>query len=240
MWAYDLGAGSAEGVSIVIDAIGGIIASGQFSGTGDFNPYSGVANLTSNGNQNIYVLKLYVSPLPIELLSFNATKNKTAVDITWQTATETNNDYFTIEKSKDGNEFTDAGKIDGAGNSNVVLDYSFTDKNPSPGISYYRLKQTDFNGEFSYSKIVAVHVNSNASNPFLIYQNQTTAQIIIALTNPQTQPHNLLIYDVAGRVVYEQQIISSTSIINTAFLPGVYIANVTDGQQKFTQKFIVN
>jgi hypothetical protein len=74
----------------------------------------------------------------------------------WATATETNNDYFTLEKTKDGQTFEHVATIEGAGNSKSRLDYSFTDRNPFSGTSYYRLQQTDYDGKFEIFPLVTV------------------------------------------------------------------------------------
>jgi hypothetical protein len=82
--------------------------------------------------------------LPIELLSFNAVPDDKEVRVNWSTASETDNDYFTVEKSKDGIEWRTVAIVDGAGNSNTQLDYETMDYDPYSGLSYYRLMQTDF------------------------------------------------------------------------------------------------
>jgi hypothetical protein len=244
VWAYHFSTGTnVNGMSVVIDPWGGIIASGQFSGTGDFNPYSGIANLTSNGTYNIYVLKLYVSPLPIELLTFEAIQNKTAVDITWQTATETNNDFFTIEKSKDGNEFEEIGNADGAGNSTTVLKYSFTDDKPYTGISYYRLKQTDFNGEFSYSKIVAVRI-TNAENNVVAYPNPFHDKLTVAINSEDNLPYTLILTDLAGRVLLSNEVITEYGFnsyeINAWYLAkGIYLLEVKSQHSSWITKVVL-
>lgn len=100
------------------------------------------------------------STLPIELLEFNAKRNDRYVDLTWQTASETNNNYFTVEKSIDGLNFSSIGNLSGAGNSSSVLSYKLIDSSPTQDrISYYRLKQTDYDGTFTYSDIVSVKPN---------------------------------------------------------------------------------
>jgi len=118
------------------------------------------------------------TPLPIELLSFNTTETSNhSVKIEWQTASEINNDYFTIERSKNGFEWEEIKRINGAGNSSSLLNYTTIDVSPYLGTSYYRLKQTDFDGRFSYSKIVAVNIES--FNTVLIYPNPTNDIITI-------------------------------------------------------------
>ncbi len=106
------------------------------------------------------VLSGISSTLPVELLFFEVEYNKLTefVDLNWETASETNNSHFVIERSDNGHDFYPVGRVDGAGYSNQVLDYIFTDKRPLPGISYYRLKQIDFDNNYSYSEIQSVKI----------------------------------------------------------------------------------
>lgn len=97
--------------------------------------------------------------LPIQLISFKATKQDANVLISWQTATELNNDYFTLEKSKNLDFWSTIAMVNGSGNSNSVLSYSLEDRNPFEGVSYYRLSQTDFDGQSTTFKPVAVDFN---------------------------------------------------------------------------------
>lgn len=111
------------------------------------------------GNEN-------TNPLPIQLLIFTAKPDNKQVELKWATATELNNDYFTVERSIDGISFTPIAVVQGAGNSNIQLNYQTTDIEPLNGVSYYRLKQTDYNGNYTYSQIVPVVFNE--STPQLI------------------------------------------------------------------------
>src|SRR5690606_13994881 len=88
-----------------------------------------------------------VNPLPIELISFTGKTVENTIELAWSTASERNNEYFTIERTDDGIECEVIGTIDGTGNSSTVKGYSFTDTNPKLGTQYYRLSQTDFNGD---------------------------------------------------------------------------------------------
>lgn len=100
--------------------------------------------------------------LPIELISFEAKLNNRQVDIHWATASEQNNDFFTIERSADGLNWEIVTTAAGAGNSIYRIDYAAYDSRPLSGISYYRLKQTDFDGAFEYSNIVSVFNGNEA------------------------------------------------------------------------------
>ena len=106
------------------------------------------------------------SSLPIELLTFTAERQFNDVAVNWTTATEINNDFFSIERSPNGNDWEVIGTIKGAGNSIHETDYVFIDKNPLTGTSYYRLKQTDFNGDYSYSAVESVHFSDYAVRVF--------------------------------------------------------------------------
>jgi hypothetical protein len=112
-----------------------------------------------NGNLEVDHMRITVwstSTLPIELLEFTAVPDGKNVITQWVTATETNNDYFLVERSINGEAFETVGRVDGAGNSTQLLTYKFVDENAVAGTSYYRLRQVDFNGSFSISPIVAV------------------------------------------------------------------------------------
>lgn len=95
--------------------------------------------------------------LPIELTNFSGDCIAEQIELRWTTASEENNNFFTIERSVNGNAFAPIAQIPGAGNSSQPLHYSFIDPHPANGINYYRLKQTDYNGQFSYSKIITVN-----------------------------------------------------------------------------------
>lgn len=94
--------------------------------------------------------------VPIELLSFTGKKLIEKNLLEWTTATEMNNDFFTIEKSDDGISYSELIRIKGAGNSSMNKNYFTTDDEPFPNLTYYRLKQTDFNGDFTYSSVISI------------------------------------------------------------------------------------
>ncbi len=118
------------------------------------------------------------NPLPVELLDFNATMNKNkTVDITWSTASEINNDFYTIQRSDDAVNFESLMEVAGGGNSTAMLKYVAIDYHPLIGISYYRLMQTDYDGKFSYSGIAAVKKDYSFSE-FNIYPNPSDGKSI--------------------------------------------------------------
>lgn len=92
-------------------------------------------------------------PLFVKFSSFTATPQQSKVLLQWQTATETNNNFFTVQRSSNKDNWQDIATVKGAGNSSVAKEYSTTDNNPLKGTNYYRIKQTDFNGRYSYSEV---------------------------------------------------------------------------------------
>ena len=139
------------------------------------------------------------SPFPIELVKFLAKKNENnSVTVSWQTATETNNDYFTIEKSSDFKSWQELAIVSGAGNSNKTLNYSSVDNNPFDR-TYYRLKQTDFDGKYSYSKIIVVEMQQKENSHISIYPNPAYSSITV--TGSKKELSSIIIYNTIGQSV---------------------------------------
>jgi hypothetical protein len=142
------------------------------------------------------------TPLPVTLTYFNATPvNDSFVTLDWETLSEINNDYFSIERSVDALTWETIAIVEGAGNSSSQLTYSAIDDKPENGASYYRLKQTDFNGEFEYSSIVSVYFLSLDENVD-IYPNPT--QSLMTVESNNTELGELEIYNLLGENVTQQ------------------------------------
>jgi PKD repeat protein len=143
--------------------------------------------------------------LPITLASFTGEcKANNTVLLKWSTASEINNDYFTIERSSDAVTWNVISTVAGAGNSNALLNYQFEDDSPLNGTNYYRLKQTDFNGEFEYFDIVAVENCSNNTGEISIYPNPVINQLNITISSVNDANATVLIYDLLGNIVLEK------------------------------------
>lgn len=183
--------------------------------------------------------------LPITLLLFDAVSQGSIVKTTWATALEINNNYFTVERSADGKEFYEVGMVDGAGNSTTTLYYSFDDEKPLDGTSYYRLKQTDYDGAFSYSNIVTVRRNT-VESAVNIYPNPASSLVNIAASNV-SDDIAVSIYDRFGKQVYTSvypvsgKRVSSNIQLNVkdALAAGVYFMQVTTGESSFNEKLII-
>lgn len=170
-----------------------------------------------------------VVPLPIELTNFIAYVQNSWVNLEWQTASEINNDYFTVEKSKTAIDWIIITKVNGAGNSSNTLSYSTTDQTPYNGISYYRLKQTDFDGKYSYSQIRAVNFNDEKTDDIRVYPNPVTDELIIEITGNSKKEVNFEIITSTGAVVYQASVKQKTTVQTSGFASGTYVIRFEKG-----------
>ena len=130
----------------------------SYTGSGYFQIWT---KTIYGGPTSVYLddLSIYESEpvnLPIELIYFRGINEGDANKLIWSTASENNNDYFTIEKTVDGKDFQIVSNIDGAGNSSNIINYQYVDRTFEHIINYYRLKQTDFDGKYDYSDIISI------------------------------------------------------------------------------------
>ena len=179
-----------------------------------------------------------LNPLPIELINFIANLKNGQVDLRWTTASEINNNYFTIDRTIDGINFEQVDMIDGAGNSTTPLDYSTVDKMPIKGLSYYRLKQTDYSGNQEYSALVSI----NFEDEFIvenIFPNPVTDQLTIQFNKSEdVQPH-ISIIDCLGRVVYKYSSSDNTVVVDLSGIAnGIYFLKINGLETLYQQKII--
>ncbi|MEQ9441603.1 MAG: T9SS type A sorting domain-containing protein [Cyclobacteriaceae bacterium] len=131
------------------------------------------------------------NPLPVELVAFNVQAEANQVLLTWETASEINNDFFEIQRSQNAKDWEAIGTVAGAGNSTRSLEYQYKDKYPIIGESYYRLRQVDYDGKFDYSKIRSITVEA-------FTQLNTTVLEIRIYPNPSDGPTKLRIEGLAN------------------------------------------
>lgn len=183
-----------------------------------------------------------INDLPIELLSFEAKQINSHVNLNWSTASETENDFFTIEKTIDGQNFEFVSIVDGAGTSNQINNYFDTDHNPFEGVSYYRLKQTDLNGHSSYSDLKRVEFNSNEIE-FSLYPNPSTGQDFFIEWFNSDSNLNLEIRDITGRLIYTKVLDANSGRnyiqLNDQLAAGTYLVTLSDLRKSFSDKLIV-
>jgi len=149
--------------------------------------------------------------LPVELLYFDAELlKKNQVNLTWKTATEINNDYFIIQRSLNTQTWEEIGQINGAGNSSQILTYNYIDNNPYTGISYYRLKQTDFNNAFSYSQIKVI----NSKELFFIntFPNPSSGEFNFSIYSKNEDLIEVNLYNNLGQLIKNQKLLVNEGI----------------------------
>lgn len=187
-------------------------------------------------------------PLPIELVDFYAEAKKGYVEIKWVTASEKNNDFFTIERSLDGKQFRPIGEVDGQGNSVEMRYYTYEDHSPIHGVQYYQLKQTDFNGDFEYSKIIRVNYMEMLSQfDLTVFPNpvSTTHEFAVQLSSSNKEsPVSIGIYDMLGKkhysaVVDAETVLNEMKISQARLSAGIYIVSVQQADKIIKKRIIV-
>ncbi len=178
------------------------------------------------------------SVLPIELVTFEAKAQENAVQLFWKTETETNNDYFTLHRSNDGKEFMPIAQVPGAGTSSHPNYYYYLDNSFYPGITYYQLQQTDYDGTQSNSKIIAVDVTVTTFTLETCMQNNEM-QLNIYFADEATD-NEIVIMNALGQIVFEEiYFYTSHAVVNLELSPGVYIiTNTTTNARSYT-RFLV-
>lgn len=224
-----------EAFAFVVSATGffsNVTVPGDVSGT----------NLGFNPDFNVIAGGPYhssVAPLPVVLGDFNAVldKQNNSVTLNWLTFSEENNAYFEIEKSLDGRTFAVIGMVNGAINSFDQTDYDFIDQQPYEGMNYYRLKQVDLDGDFTYSSTLTVAIEHTKAqlfpNPvqrFLTIKMETTANTVLE------------VYNLQGQLMQTSWLNDETTqeVELSALQAGVYLVRLSDerGNQLLSQSII--
>ena len=171
--------------------------------------------------------------LPVELLSFRAmvATNGKDVDFRWSTAREINNAYFVLERSRDGQQFNDIGRVNTLnGNSNSIQQYTYRDVDPGRGQWYYRLRQVDVDESFAYSSIEQVSLRLLAED-ITVFPNLLSANETLQLRTDLSNSYRFLIYDGRGRRVFDQQLSGDQSLSLDFLQAGAYIYQLRYGNQ---------
>ncbi len=196
---------------------------------------------------HIRITVYYSALLPVEISNFvNSIQNDKAI-LQWTTTSELNNNYFILERSKDGIQFYSIGEVKGAGKSNQQLDYLFTDEHPLTGISYYRIKQVDYDGSFSYSSILALNYIANGNNPYIsLYpENESNHTLTLQMNNIQSNTSiEIQLIDMQGKIYLDKNIpFSDSNTLIHLSLPyttpsGIYILHVNTSTCHLVRKLI--
>ncbi len=174
------------------------------------NPDSGIAV----GNSGV-IRMTYTAGIPVELINFTALAKDGVVELSWETATEINNQRFEIERRSEITDFRTIGYLEGAGTTTEPKQYIYIDRYVEPGIHFYRLKQIDFNGSFEYSNEVEVNVTGELTfNLSQNYPNPFNPSTVISYRLPVTSDVTLKVYDVLGNEI--------ATLVNEEKQPGNY------------------
>ncbi len=198
--------------------------SAGFITTGTISPYSGGGSL------------------PIKLKYFAATTDNNVVKISWVTAAEVNNDYFTIERSGDGEQYAPITKINGSGNSTSNIEYNHVDDAPLQGTSFYRLMQTDYDGHSEVFSPVAIKLNNQVNQNMIIsvQPNPFSNKFNVSCATTKSGLIDFTLIDVSGRVVRKVTSVAGTGMNTIPFesladLPqGIYFLKMTSGTENYS------
>jgi carboxypeptidase T len=175
--------------------------------------------------------------LPVTFISFSG--NLTAlntVDLQWKAVVDEKHSYFVVERSSDGQNFSTLGRVDD-------LPYRITDFSPVPGINYYRVKQYDIDGNFSYSKTISINYNPRVT--VSLYPNPASEDITLRFTAPHSESVTIQVSDLSGKMVYSKQIAigvngQEAKINIRSWASQTYIVKVEDSENAIltVQKFV--
>jgi hypothetical protein len=183
------------------------------------------------------------SALPVTWLSFRAALEGDDVQLSWSTASESNNEGFDVQRSENGRDWQTIGFVPGAGTTSEVTNYSYTDPTPSTlnaQLIYYRLQQRDYDGTTDYSPIRVIQLGTQSG--IRVFPNPADEAVTVAFAEPLEKRGTLQLFNQNGRLVAEEVLAPGTSehTIRVAYLPaGTYVMRVVAGAQVWMQRVVV-
>lgn len=207
-------------LAIKADNSGNIIVGGEFLNLGGCDRCDHIA-------------KIELSTLPVELVELKAENHESDIMVSWKTATQKNNDYFQVEHSLDGKQFTAIARVKGAGTSNQQKIYQHLHQNPGEGTHYYRLKQVDLGGSFEFSKLVSAKIL--ADNAIQLFPNPTDGIFNIQFKNISGKAI-VKVSDALGRTILQQTLSSDDQIDISNQPAGWYVVEIRQGENTLVQR----
>jgi hypothetical protein len=205
-----------------------------------------VSNANNCGTQVRFFNIITNGALPIELLSFDGTCNDNVITLNWRTASEHNSQYFEIQKSRDGENWSSLTTVESAGNSTQELSYEIKDHKAIDGNNYYKLIQYDIDGQFKEYGPINVICNGNSKGYFSIFPNPSTGDFQVILNNKRLIGDGTLeVRDSKGSVVYTQEVkinqgINLIDVSNINLTSGIYyVSLITDNNSTETLKQVI-
>ncbi len=223
--------GTCPSGSQIMDFVGFGSTANCFEGSGPAPSPSVTTSIQKSADTNDNAVDYSVISLPIVLIRFNAEVdiNSKSTILSFSTATE---------RSTDGYRFTEIGQVTGAGDSNIPQDYSFTDTHPLPGKNYYRLKQVDFDGKYTYSKVVSV--NFGKTGGLSLSPMPTSNELNVTLDKPIAEDGQWQVLDMSGRVLRTGTFPAETTdyqLNASDLLEGSFVFRLVAGQEVLVKKF---
>lgn len=226
------------GYTFTIQHVGGIGANNNSKA--DLSGRSNNFNIAAGENINNIDAGIKTGPIPVSLLSFTAVLRNTEVSLNWKTTSEYNNQYFNVERSNDGINFIVIGSVTGNGTTSLPHSYSLLDRNPAKGINYYRLKQVDLDGKYTYSNIVPVQINN--IEIVSSYYNNLNNSIQVIFNKKQDNVH-IMLYGANGQLLSTANAtnnIASYKLDLPLLASGVYMLRVISDQLSYTKKLFIS
>jgi len=230
---------------------GELFVLGNVIGNNDASNSAQGANSLSQTYPRIYdILENGITTLPIVLVSFTASNTSEGIEINWVSAQEINNDFYSIERSQYGKQFVQIATVKGAGNSNEELAYTYIDQNPLEGTSFYRLKQTDYDGQYEYFKIISTFVDPTLMEKedlhmVSVYPNPFQRDINITVYSPYRDYINIQIMSLEGLIIESHEMFVEKGVQSVILQtinelsPGVYVLQVRNGMNQIDSKRIL-
>jgi len=194
-----------------------------------------------------WTISNFDEPLSVELLDFTAQCEDNRAIVKWSTATEQNSDYFTIERSSDGEFWETVEEVDAAGNSSFIMNYSVYDENAKSGINYYRVTETDINGTESVFGPVSTSCGTNAFEIVNVLNDYSSnGELDIIVNTSEDKLTDIRIIDMAGKLVYErpnemiQEGVSTITLNKGDLAMGVYFIAIQSSDEILTRKVVLN
>lgn len=205
---------------------------------------TGIDNSGGRASQHIpgeegRIREMGLITLPVKLTSFEAKAAAGQVALTWATATEENNQYFEVERSQDGKNFTAIGRVSGMGTTQQAQQYRFKDVKPLTGTLYYRLKQVDLDGTSDLSPMKAVTGITAAAPKLAVYPNPVITNLHIALNTLPQGTYTITLRSISNGLVKQQSVqAGELLVLNVQDIPsGAYIVVISGNDFKQTNKF---
>lgn len=197
---------------------------------------------------NTWALSRNPQPLPVELVDFSAKAEKDKVRLTWSTASEVNNDYFTVERTSNNSDFDFISRVESQSRGKVssgILDYYTYDYKPLTGLQYYRLKQTDMDGKSSFSRLVPIEFGKKQAFEIKTVMNSSDGAVIVYFAYDTDAPVSYKLVDLMGKTVLEGKInasegLNQLNIDGSLISRGVYNLMLTDANRMVSRKLVPN